>query len=607
MFSLFQTHKYCSQSLLRWTTPIMRRRGWISGLAGVVTAAACVSIASAQSIGPVNALTPTAKSDDGDDTNLRLATDGDGNWVAVWQSNDSLDGKGSDLDILVSTSSDGGGTWSDAAALNQNAASDDVDDESPEIVYDDGGNWIVTWAATLSGAVAKDGTGSGIHYARSTDSGATWPRQGTLTTPVQQGGGIDSDPSIAADGSTAIIVWSSTSDIDGNVTDGDNPTPIVTADGDILMSVSSDGGGTWSRAVAVNTNNVTDTGEDAEPSIATDKALFWTVVWNMDGKIAFTRSEDNAVTWTAPELLPSAAGSNPQLLSDTNRSLADDSIFDGFVNTDAGYWLASFTMGDDVVVSRYLDTGPAFDGDIPEGEIEDVWREPVVVGSGADPFLATDILGTWILAWSSEDDLDGTVGTDADILFSRSINNGIEWADASALDAAAAEDNASDSSPALASGLDDNWIAGWTSTDDRDGIGGDGDLLTAPFTFFVDCNTNGITDVKDLETGASEDADGNGQLDECDQPDEPEMMDPDTMEPDTMEPDTMEPDTMEPDTTEPDTMEPDSADTVDMDSESSGDAPVISPPSLCGFGMITLAPLWVLGIGCTRLLRSRRR
>ena len=59
----------------------------------------------------------------------QVTTDGAGNWVAVWHSNDSLGGTiGTDADILVSRSTDAGGTWTAPAPLNTNAGSDSGDD-----------------------------------------------------------------------------------------------------------------------------------------------------------------------------------------------------------------------------------------------------------------------------------------------------------------------------------------------------------------------------------------------------------------------------------------------------------------------------------------------
>jgi len=48
-----------------------------------------------------------------------LTTDGAGNWVAVWRSEDDTGGIGGDWDILFARSTDNGATWSAAAPLNR--------------------------------------------------------------------------------------------------------------------------------------------------------------------------------------------------------------------------------------------------------------------------------------------------------------------------------------------------------------------------------------------------------------------------------------------------------------------------------------------------------
>ena len=120
----------------------------------------------------------------------RLAADGAGNWVAVWASWDDLRGTiGSDEDILVSRSTDGGATWTPPAALNSNAASDppgtdppQVVDQSPALATDGAGNWVTAWRTELD-----EGGGShsnnGIMVSLSTDNGATWTDRERLPTP----------------------------------------------------------------------------------------------------------------------------------------------------------------------------------------------------------------------------------------------------------------------------------------------------------------------------------------------------------------------------------------------------------------------------------------
>jgi hypothetical protein len=91
-------------------------------------------------------LNTNAHRDDGNDANVRLATDGRGSWVAVWNSADTLGGTiGTDWDILVASSTDDGVSWTEAAALNTTAAGDSTDDSLPEIATDGQGTWVAVW------------------------------------------------------------------------------------------------------------------------------------------------------------------------------------------------------------------------------------------------------------------------------------------------------------------------------------------------------------------------------------------------------------------------------------------------------------------------------
>lgn len=70
-------------------------------------------------------LNTNAASDIGPDAYPRVTTGSQGDWVAVWYSQENLGGTiGTDWDILFSRSIDDGATWSAPAALNTNAASD---------------------------------------------------------------------------------------------------------------------------------------------------------------------------------------------------------------------------------------------------------------------------------------------------------------------------------------------------------------------------------------------------------------------------------------------------------------------------------------------------
>ncbi|MCH7812674.1 MAG: exo-alpha-sialidase, partial [Planctomycetes bacterium] len=290
----------------------------------------------------------TASIDTGDDTGLRIGNDGAGNLVAVWVSDDPAAGLlGDDLDLTVATSSDAGATWSDPAPLNSDASTDTADDSNVEIATDGNGNWVVVWHAEGKGS----STSTDIRVANSADNGATWsdPRPLVHARENINRAGADSDPHIAADGEgNFIIVWASTRDIDGDFEPGaeeDDPdVPIVTSDTDVFFATSGDGGATWSEAAPLNSDHISDGSADDDPSVATDLAGVWMVVWVRGGQLSFVRSETGGAIWTAPEEIPGAAGTGPMLLNDHAREA-----------TETTAWYAVW-QGAGISVSRYLES-----------------------------------------------------------------------------------------------------------------------------------------------------------------------------------------------------------------------------------------------------------
>ena len=106
-------------------------------------------------------LNSNAATDSGGDEYPQVTTDGAGHWVAVWTSWDAI---GTDWDILVSRSTDNGVTWTARAALNTNAATDSGNDYGPQATTDGGSNWVAVWSSTenLGGTIGGD---SDIFYA----------------------------------------------------------------------------------------------------------------------------------------------------------------------------------------------------------------------------------------------------------------------------------------------------------------------------------------------------------------------------------------------------------------------------------------------------------
>ena len=110
--------------------------------------------------------------DTGEDTDPAIASDGAGIWVAVWSSTEPLAGSGIDADIVFARSADDGLTWSSPAPLDTGAAADLGVDDEPQIASDGAGNWIAMWTSEdVTPAPYPD---EDIRVARSTDGGVTW-------------------------------------------------------------------------------------------------------------------------------------------------------------------------------------------------------------------------------------------------------------------------------------------------------------------------------------------------------------------------------------------------------------------------------------------------
>ena len=162
-------------------------------------------------------LDTNAATDVGDDYSPRIATDGNGTWVSVWTSTDSLGGTiGADEDILVARSTDGGITWTAPAALNGQAAVDSGDDAEAEVTTDGNGTWVTVWYGDTLGKDAP--TDDDIRIAQSTDGGVSWTFPRALNDNASHDKWFESDPDVATDGAgTWLAVWDSQDPIGGTI------------------------------------------------------------------------------------------------------------------------------------------------------------------------------------------------------------------------------------------------------------------------------------------------------------------------------------------------------------------------------------------------------
>ena len=294
-----------------------------------------------------------------------------------------------------------------------------------------------------------------------------------LSSNAATDSGDDSAPIVVTDGaSTWVVVWTSQDDLKGTIGN----------DGDILVSRSTDDGATWSDPRPLNSGAATDEGSDGPVDMTTDGAGNWLAVWASrdslggtiggEGDILAARSSDNGATWTSAVALSASAPIDKG--SDTAPHVSAD---------EDGNWLVVWATRDslggaigddgDILVSRSTDAGVT-------------WTPPAPLNTNArhdrgldlDPVVTGDGSGNWVAAWSSYSDLGGPIGTDRDVLVSRSTDVGATWSDPAPLNANASTDTGDDLTPYLAVDEAGNWIAAWSSSDTLDNsTGSDNDIL----------------------------------------------------------------------------------------------------------------------------------
>jgi len=418
---------------------------------------------------PVMALNTTAGAEDLNvfDDEPDIATDGAGNWVAVWESNndlgDTIDG---DRDILVALSDDDGETWSDPAALNTNADTDTPAQEGdwvPTVATDGGGTWIAAWETTdtQGGTIGGD---RDLLFARSINNGATWSDPAVLNStaasdvddPQNSNFTLDEDVQIVSGGSDLwLAIWHSTLSL----------TKDTGTDADIFMAWSTNDGVSWSDPEPLNTNAHTDgDATDWFARAATDGAGNWMAIWQSFGDLA------------------------------------------GTIGTDS-----------DILASRSIDNGMTWSPPAPVNEYAstDAIIEPIIDGDIL-PDIATDGLGNWVAIWQSTHAFGGRFGTDWDILAARSIDIGLNWSYPAPVSTNAILNNGSDPQqlqgnwrPTIAADGAGDWLSAWQSADDLgNALADDWDILGATAALPMAVDTDGDTIPNDIEGTGDTDMDG---------------------------------------------------------------------------------------------------
>jgi len=397
----------------------------------------------------------------------RLATSGNGVWIAVWGSRDlSYGSTGLDKDIAFSRSTDHGATWSAVAYLNSNATSDSGHDMGPDIATDGSGNWVVVWTST------EDLNNNGnyqenIFYSRSVNNGVSWSAPALLNPNAPSNWISEESARVETDGNGRwIVLWSFRESFPTNI----NP------DEDIYIARSDNNGGWWTTPAPISGNLVWDADSDYDPHLATDGSGNWVAAWNRGYDTMTSRSTNNGATWSSPVLVDAV-----------NAPVEIEYVTD--VTTDgAGNWL---------VVRRIHDANLSAignDGDLSCSRSTNngvSWSAPVLINSTAtsdsgfdgNASIITNGSGNWIALWTSTENIGGLAGTDSDVLVATSTDVGTTWSAAAVLTSLASSDTGSDGPPSVVTDENGLWAAVWSSTENLGGVAGtDSDIFVSQST-----------------------------------------------------------------------------------------------------------------------------
>ncbi len=188
----------------------------------ILSAVITITGASTSSVGAVVAVNTNAATDTRQDQFPRLAVDGS-DIVAAWQSNEDISGAGTDYDVAVATSSTGGASWSAPALPDAAFTSDTADDVAPALATDGAGLFTLVWTSSdPRKTTLKLKDDDDILVVSSTDAGASWSDPVPLAHNAQKDEGDDFQSSIATDGSTWLVGWTSDDSEDETIGNDDD-------------------------------------------------------------------------------------------------------------------------------------------------------------------------------------------------------------------------------------------------------------------------------------------------------------------------------------------------------------------------------------------------
>lgn len=340
---------------------------------------------------PIHAHTPSGSqfqvnsytTDDQDDP--VVATDADGNFVVIWES-DVSDGTDSSDDSVQGQRYDSTGTPLGSQFQVNSYTTNDQDDAA--VAADPAGNFVVVWES--DGSSSSDADKDSIQGQRYDSAGSPLGGQfqiNSYTTDDQ------TDPAVATDAAgNFVVIWESVGS-SGSDTDG------YSIQGQRYDSTGSPLGGEF-QVNAYTTNN------QGYPSVATDAAGNFVVVWESDGSSG-SDTDGYSVQGQRYDSTGSPLGGQFQVNSYTTDdqdypSVASDADGNFVVVWESNGSSGSDTSDDSIQGQRFDSTGS------PVGS-----QFQVNSHTPADqdlPVVASDAYGNFVVVWES----DSSSGSDTD-------------------------------------------------------------------------------------------------------------------------------------------------------------------------------------------------
>ena len=379
--------------------------------------------------------------------NPHLRISSDGTWILAWESN-----WGSENNILVSRSQDSGENWSDPIQVHSSPTAQDPYAHHLKVDTDNNKNWIVIWQSehTLDDTIGAD---LDILYSRSPDNGETWSTPKPINSAATSDTAVDTLPEIKATSNNYwTAIWESYT----------TPSPNLA----ILQSVSDDSGSTWSAPKTINTLPLVDPdfSYTYESNLISngqgDIIISWSggnledTLLGPDREIFRTQSADNGLTWTSPSPLNTNAPLDVGI--EYRHRLGRNLLGHPVVS-----WITADFLGTNEAINRenVFSTSPTQGLTwTDQSLLDDDAKE--AIGPGWNALSTTDGAGTWLTIYNT----NSYAGTDYDIIFIRSEDDGENWTEPSHLNTDAETDISNvdnDTNPDTATDGQGTWITVW--------------------------------------------------------------------------------------------------------------------------------------------------